>query len=585
MNKKNVKILSTCHRFTATIDRMSFTVMKERRHFYDSIQNKIFICITSVVSILVILTTLLIYANSSNVIKQSAMTFMSTTLHTVNRQIQDLHTRTVNILLKIAINSTVRTIIPLNPDLASYEEFEQYREIDNLIRNYIAEESYIERIVIIRSDGRVFFSGSPIMMREEALELYNTCLQYEGDTFFTVSGNMYFYRPIYTSDDGQGAIVLADLNEETIDSIFQRSSFTNMDIFIMTQNGRLFSQTPSNTINIENVNKVLSTPLQHRNSDPQEIRIEKEKYLSTMETIPDTGLTSVCFVSYLNLFSDSFKILYIAIALIILSIGISILISYFLSRLITKDLRSLRISMLKISQGKIKERTKIPKAAEIKDLAVIFNNMMDKMDELIRETAKKEIDKQKLEQDYLTMQIQPHFIYNTLNLIKIMALKNHENEMADAVTALVELLRAVTGKTERYTSLENEVNYARQYVCLHDFRNECSISLDVDMEKGIEETRVPTLILQPLVENACLHGFEGCKCGIISIRAFRKEGKVNIQVKDDGCGFETDASRNGRLYGIGISNVIERMQLLYGQSFTFNIQSSRNKGTVVELIF
>ena len=585
MNKKNVKILSTCHRFTATIDRMRFTVMKERRHFYDSIQNKIFICITSVVSILVFLTTLLIYANTSNVIKQSAMTFMSTTLHTVNRQIQDLHTRTVNILLKIAINSTVRTIIPLNPDLASYEEFEQYRELDNLIRNYIAEESYIERIVIIRSDGRVFFSGSPIMMREEALELYNTCLQYEGDTFFTVSGNMYCYRPIYTIDDGQGAIVLADLNEETIDSIFQRSSFTNMDIFIMTQNGRLFSQTPSNTINIENVNKVLSTPSQHRNSDPQEIRIEKEKYLSTMETIPDTGLTSVCFVSYLNLFSDSFKILYIAIALIILSIGISILISYFLSRLITKDLRSLRISMLKISQGKIKERTKIPKAAEIKDLAVIFNNMMDKMDELIRETAKKEIDKQKLEQDYLTMQIQPHFIYNTLNLIKIMALKNHENEMADAVTALVELLRAVTGKTERYTSLENEVNYARQYVCLHDFRNECSISLDVDMEKGIEETRVPTLILQPLVENACLHGFEGCKCGIISIRAFRKEGKVNIQVKDDGCGFETDASRNGRLYGIGISNVIERMQLLYGQSFTFNIQSSRNKGTVVELIF
>ena len=175
---------------------------------------------------------------------------MSTTLHTVNRQIQDLHTRTVNILLKIAINSTVRTIIPLNPDLASYEEFEQYREIDNLIRNYIAEESYIERIVIIRSDGRVFFSGSPIMMREEALELYNTCLQYEGDTFFTVSRNMYCYRPIYTIDDGQGAIVLADLNEETIDSIFQRSSFTNMDIFIMTQNGRLFSQTPSNTINI-----------------------------------------------------------------------------------------------------------------------------------------------------------------------------------------------------------------------------------------------------------------------------------------------------------------------------------------------
>lgn len=584
MNKKNVKILSTCHRFTATIDKMRFTVMKERRHFYDSIQNKIFICITSVVSILVILTTLLIYANSSNVIKQSAMTFMSTTLHTVNRQIQDLHTRTVNILLKIAINSTVRTIIPLNPDLASYEEFEQYREIDNLIRNYIAEESYIERIVIIRSDGRVFFSGSPIMMREEALELYNTCLQYEGDTFFTVSGNMYCYRPIYTIDDGQGAIVLADLNEETIDSIFQRSSFTNMDIFIMTQNGRLFSRTPSNIIDIGNANKVLSTP-QHINSDPQEIRIKKEKYLSTMETIPGTGLTSVCFVSYLNLFSDSFKILYIAIVLIILSIGISILISYFLSRLITKDLRSLRISMLKISQGKIKERTKIPKAAEIKDLAVIFNNMMDKMDDLIRETAKKEIDKQKLEQDYLTMQIQPHFIYNTLNLIKIMALKNHENEMADAVTALVELLRAVTGKTERYTSLENEVNYARQYVCLHDFRNECSISLDVDMEKGIEETRVPTLILQPLVENACLHGFEGCKCGIISIRAFRKEGKVNIQVKDDGCGFETDASRNGRLYGIGISNVIERMQLLYGQSFTFNIQSSRNKGTVVELIF
>lgn len=556
---------------------------KGEHHFLDSIQNKIFLCITLVVSIVVILTTLLIYLNSSSVIKDSALTFMSTTLRTLNRQIQDLHTRTMNILLKIAINETVRTTISLEPELASYEEYEQFREIDTLIRNYMADEGFIERIVIIRSDGRAFFSGNPIMMRDDALSLYNACISHEEGTFFSIEGEIFCYRTIYISQGGMEAIVVADLDEESIDSIFQRSSFTNMDIFVLSDDGQLFAQTPYNSIAADDLGKYM--PMLEAGGGVQVMRTDSGRFLGALEYIPDTGLGSVAIVSYHNLFSESYRILYTALLVIILSIGLSVLISYFLSRLITKDLRSLRISMLRISQGDIRERTEIPGAVEIKDLAIIFNNMMDKMDSLIGEAAHREVEKQKLEQDYLSMQIQPHFIYNTLNLVKVMALQHDEEDMAKAITALVDILRAVTGKESRYTTLEHEIGFAKQYVYLHDFRKGCQINLEVEMDGTLADIQVPTLILQPLVENACLHGFEDRQTGRIVIKAFQEEGRTHIQVLDDGVGFETDPDRSGRLYGIGISNVLERMELLYGDAFTFDIASGRNSGTKVELVF
>lgn len=556
---------------------------KGEHHFLDSIQNKIFLCITLVVSIVVILTTLLIYLNSSSVIKDSALTFMSTTLRTLNRQIQDLHTRTMNILLKIAINETVRTTISLEPELASYEEYEQFREIDTLIRNYMADEGFIERIVIIRSDGRAFFSGNPIMMRDDALSLYNACISHEEGTFFSIDGEIFCYRTIYISQGGMEAIVVADLDEESIDSIFQRSSFTNMDIFVLSDDGQLFAQTPYNSIAADDLGKYM--PMLEAGGGVQVMRTDSGRFLGALEYIPDTGLGSVAIVSYHNLFSESYRILYTALMVIILSIGLSVLISFFLSRLITKDLRSLRISMLRISQGDIRERTEIPGAVETKDLAIIFNNMMDKMDSLIGEAAHREVEKQKLEQDYLSMQIQPHFIYNTLNLVKVMALQHDEEDMAKAITALVDILRAVTGKESRYTTLEHEIGFAKQYVYLHDFRKGCQIDLEVEMDGTLAGIQVPTLILQPLVENACLHGFEDRQTGRIVIKAFREKGRTHIQVLDDGVGFETDPDRSGRLYGIGISNVLERMELLYGDAFTFDIASGRNSGTKVELVF
>ena len=321
---------------------------KGEHHFLDSIQNKIFLCITLVVSIVVILTTLLIYLNSSSVIKDSALTFMSTTLRTLNRQIQDLHTRTMNILLKIAINETVRTTISLEPELASYEEYEQFREIDTLIRNYMADEGFIEHIVIIRSDGRAFFS---------------------------IDGEIFCYRQIYVGQAGMDAIVVADLDEESIDSIFQRSSFTNMDIFVLSDDGQLFAQTPYNSIAADDLGKYM--PMLEAGGGVQVMRTDSGRFLGALEYIPDTGLGSVAIVSYHNLFPESYRILYTALLVIILSIGLSVLISYFLSRLITKDLRSLKISMLRISQGDIRERTEIPGAVEIKDLAIIFNNMVN----------------------------------------------------------------------------------------------------------------------------------------------------------------------------------------------------------------
>lgn len=302
-------------------------------------------------------------------------------------------------------------------------------------------------------------------------------------------------------------------------------------------------------------------------------------------SVEPMSLRLIAAIPYSVLIVDSIKILQIAILVICLSLVIAFIISSVLSRVLFRDLRSLRISMLSISQGNLQERASVPDTTEIRDLALVFNSMMDRIDLLISEAAQKEIEKQKMRQDFLNAQIKPHFIYNTLNKIRTLAIKRGEDDIAGAVSATVELLRAAIGKRSEFITISDELGYAGEYVKLNNFRNNQHITLCVDADDAILDKMIPTLSLQPLVENCCVHAYAGCIDGVIYIRTFIDNGFVSVVIEDSGCGMcrRIRGDAPGELYGIGLGNVFERMKLIYGDNFSYNVESEEGKGTSITL--
>lgn len=531
---------------------------------------------------IVVLSTVLVYAKASSIIRQDALNFMDINMQTLNQRLAQIYENLVSNLLKVSINNQIIESCSQLHEPASFAEFQQKKEIEGILGNYFADESYLGRILIIRPDGTAIYTGAALVRVKETRDMYKDCLEHPSDQFFSYNGYLGCYRPIYDQSRGIVGIVVFILNHENLDSIFSSLQIPDAMVFSVTDSDTFFAGNvtlPAGYDSFENFMKMLD------GVSSGTVEFGTGQYFVIRRPVVGAGISTVGMVRYESLIKDSIKIFQITAVVVFVAVLLSVLISWWLSRLVCRDLRSLRVSMLKIMQGNLLERTEIPQEAELKDLALIFNRMMDRIDVLIQEAAQQEIEKQKIRQDYLNMQIKPHFIYNTLNTVRYVAIRNHQDDLAEAVSAVVELLRAVIGKNDDFVPLSTEINYAKEYVKLQNFRNQSHLQLKVDVPEEVLSSNIPTLALQPLVENACLHGLAEREIGNIEVSATVADGSVHVLVSDGGIGFDVEKQSESRLYGVGISNVFKRMELIYGEAFKGRIESSPGKGTQVELVY
>lgn len=258
----------------------------------------------------------------------------------------------------------------------------------------------------------------------------------------------------------------------------------------------------------------------------------------------------------------------------------------FMAGRITNPIKNLESAMLNFEEGMEKIEIDEKGCYEVVSLGQHFNKMIDEIKVLMAAIKDNEKYLRSYELNALHSQINPHFLYNTLDTIVWMAEFDDSEKVIAVTKSLAQFFRISLSKGKEKISLGDEIEHAKQYLFIQKQRYEEQLSYSIDIDENLKSIEVPKIILQPIIENAIYHGIrEKDGSGHIDIFVRVMDQKLTITIKDDGVGFDQLKPQQGKvkLGGVGISNVDQRIKLYYGNEYGLDVSSVIGEGTKVEI--
>jgi two-component system sensor histidine kinase YesM len=288
----------------------------------------------------------------------------------------------------------------------------------------------------------------------------------------------------------------------------------------------------------------------------------------------------------------------LSITLMVFALAFSILAAFSLSKSIYTPIKKLHDVTKTITKNDLQALVTSENVDEITELGMSFNIMIGKIRDLLDSKIKEQENLKKAELRALQAQINPHFLYNTLDTIIWMAQSNKTDQVIDIVSALSSFFRISLSKGKDWITIGEEIERTRSYLTIQKMRYRDIMDFKIELDEAVTNYTILKLILQPLVENALYHGIKNKRQGgTITVRAEQKnENEILIEVEDDGIGFTSeklaqlqaeldDDSGEIRLEtGFGIGNVNQRTKLYYGKQYGLSVKSEYNTGTCVTLV-
>lgn len=321
-----------------------------------------------------------------------------------------------------------------------------------------------------------------------------------------------------------------------------------------------------------------------------EIRLNNEKYLLGSKSIAGTDWHLVSLIPYHEILSSSTSIQNRMVLLFLIIGTLSYAISYGLLGSITNRIQHLIEKMKKAQDGTLKTIDTAQAKDEIGELVVTYNYMIEKIKLLIEEEYLLGKQAKSSELKALQEQINPHFLYNTLDLINWAAIRNNVPEISSVVQSLSKFYKLSLSRGQESVSIEDELKHVSLYISIQNMRFDNKINYQTDIDPAILPYSILRITLQPLAENAVLHGIlEKGGCGTLKISG-RLEGEtILLTVEDDGQGIPEEkldsilAPSAAERHGYGIANVNQRIQIHYGEKYGLTYYSTYGKGTRVEI--
>lgn len=308
------------------------------------------------------------------------------------------------------------------------------------------------------------------------------------------------------------------------------------------------------------------------------------------------GLThwiTVSFIKEENLFSDAKQLREFIGSLIVLCILLAGLVLCLLSKALSTPIRRLNEAMKQVQYQHLDIRLPIERGDEIGELTESFNYMMQRIDKLICRVYDEKIAQKTAEIEALQAQINPHFLYNTLDSINWMLIERDEMEISSVLISLGKLMQYSMDTSRPFVTIREEYNHVLNYLTIQKNRLEDRLEYELTIQSEAEDFLIPKLILQPLIENAIKHGIlPSGRHGRIYVRTTLEKSQIIICVEDNGCGMnpqqlqEFRALLSGEKKGaetIGICNVARRLQLHFDDDCKFLVMSTVGQGTVIQL--
>ncbi|CAM4466499.1 two-component system sensor histidine kinase YesM [Paenibacillus endophyticus] len=380
------------------------------------------------------------------------------------------------------------------------------------------------------------------------------------------------------------------------ESDFKRfyASFTSggNDVAILDQSGIIVSSNRQELIGKENLDLLShAQEMEQKGLTFKDVNVLGENSLVLSEYLPVYDFYLVNLINKKEVLSEmvDFK----TVALICVGIVlVALIIVFLISRRLTKSLTLLARQMPRIAENNFDNYITVSGSYEIKELGKAYNYMLDELNEYVRKLIQTQKDQRNAELSALQMQINPHFLYNTLASVKILVQQGNKEKAAATINSLISLLQNTVGNISETISVAQELVNLKNYVFINHVRYGDQIAVNYFIADDCYGYHIPKLIIQPFIENAFFHAFQERKDGHIYVLFSREDETLVCEVVDNGVGMEgydhenpdhSAISTSHFFSGIGIRNVHDRISLLYGEEYGVEIVSNIGEGTRVKI--
>ena len=574
---------------------------------FKSIQSVIFAVLSVLLLGAVIIMTVISLSYTRQSVFENSSLYTQTIIQQMNQNIDSYIDYMENTSYLVSSNEDVQKY--LFGDTADPEARDR---ILSQFETILDSRSDILNLGIIAENGRMLINDGQRLANPDldihSQEWYTNALEGRESVYLTsshvqhvISGErpwvITLSRGIRNMEKGAGqekeGVFFIDLNYSAISELCDQNMVGNQGYaFIVDAAGNIVyhpqQQQLYNELQTENIDLVM-------NSDSDIVTwgegINKKMY--SISRSEKTGWTVVDCVRVEELLrrSNEAQSIYVLVAMGLMAVALFF--SRFVAKSITLPIQRLCDSMERVQEGDFSVSDIVVDAEnEIGSLTKSFNVMTQRIHELMVQNIREQEAKRKSELKALQSQINPHFLYNTLDSIIWMAEGKKNEEVVLMTASLARLLRQSISNEDELVSIGQEIEYARGYLTIQKMRYKDKLEFQIEVEPSILNIRLIKLVLQPVIENAIYHGLKYKESrGFLQVKGFMKNGNVVLQVIDDGVGMDQETldhiyERHKVDYhsnGVGIYNVQKRLQLYYGNEYGIVYESKVGEGTTATI--
>ncbi len=577
-------------------------IIKDRLKRIITIQTEITIAIVLISASSIVFIGIFYYHNLKSIFQEKTETFSRQIVEQVGDRI-DFELAQIDRVMDILISYAITNTITSESDTIKTDYYTLMRS-ERMITNIKHTDSSISGIFML-GEGNILFSATggtnrellfskpwikelftreaerKIISTHNADYMYINLLEYDLPVISIV-------QKINRYDDDKAGIdiIQLDLKYSYLEDVFRVLNKEDKNtIFIVDENNRIVYHPDSNLIG-------------HPLSVTEFEQEKQQQVISVRHTLKNAPWSIIGLVSTPDIAREYNLIKKASFAIILMSVVASVLISLYLSKRITKPLSLMVNKMKEVSMGNFSGFHVPTRNVDLQILIQGFDTMVGKINLLLEEEVKQKTEIVRTELNVLKSQINSHFLYNSLEVIRGIALDNDVKSIAEISYSLSKLFRYSINKSDELVSLKQEFDIMKGYVRIHEYRYVDRFKVNYHIDEKILDFRMVRFIIQPLIENAIQHGVEGIvEKGLIDITAMREENKIIIIVEDNGSGIDAEkleiineALRTGKYKyegmvssgtGVGILNVNSRIKLYYGSRYGVELKSELNSGTIV----
>lgn len=405
--------------------------------------------------------------------------------------------------------------------------------------------------------------------------------------------------PIRDEDNQKLGYLLGSVTVDRLDDIVSGIQIFEGTTWIMDRYGRIIAEDDGHSEEFElcpqnlSLNKV-SNELQKANTSQIALNLNQDQGQLMASIIPYTDGWRLCALAKESIIYQSLAALQRSIVIIWgLLLLAALVFAVGFARSITRPIQKLQLAMKEVEQGNLLvDYVPSNNKDEIAVLGRSFLTMVQKIHNLMNEMIEQQKAKRQAELKVLQTQINPHFLYNTLDTLQWKALEHDAVEVADIINSLSSFFRISLSKGKEIITLNEEVEHVYHYLFIQQMRYQKLLDFDLQLAEDLKDYPIIKLILQPVVENAIYHGIKPKnEKGLIEVRITHDEKNINLVITDNGAGMSQERlqalnsnmnSEKNHL-GYGLYNVNERIRLFYGEQFGVVAASELNQGTTVTL--